>query len=42
VSDQSAGDGVEMTLRELPENGYDESSFNIKGQFWYVWLKKRF
>jgi len=25
-----------------PENGYDESTFDIKGRFWYVALKKRF
>jgi iron complex outermembrane receptor protein len=24
------------------ENGYDESTFDIKGRFWYVSLKKRF
>jgi iron complex outermembrane recepter protein len=24
------------------ENGYDESTFDIKGRFWYVALKKRF
>jgi len=24
------------------ENGYDESLAAIKGQFWYVQLKKRF
>jgi hypothetical protein len=24
------------------ENGYDESTFNIKGRFWYVQVKKRF
>ena len=24
------------------ENGYDESTFNIKGRFWYMALKKRF
>ena len=24
------------------ENGYDESSANIKGRVWYVALKKRF
>ncbi len=24
------------------ENGHDESSFNIKGRFWYLSLKKRF
>ncbi|MEY2491874.1 MAG: iron complex outerrane recepter protein [Verrucomicrobiota bacterium] len=24
------------------ENGYDESTFSIKGRFWYVSLKKRF
>jgi outer membrane receptor protein involved in Fe transport len=25
-----------------PENGYDESTANIKGRTWYVGLKKRF
>ena len=24
------------------ENGYDEATFNPKGRFWYVALKKRF
>jgi len=24
------------------ENGYDESTFDIKGRFWYVSLKKKF
>jgi iron complex outermembrane recepter protein len=25
-----------------PQNGYEESAFDIKGRFWYVSLKKRF
>lgn len=24
------------------ENGYDETSSNVQGRFWYVSLKKRF
>jgi hypothetical protein len=24
------------------ENGFDESTFSIKGRFWYVALKKKF
>ena len=29
-------------VARAPENGYDESTFDIKGRFWYVSLKKRF
>jgi hypothetical protein len=24
------------------ENGYDEATFDLKGRYWYVALKKRF